>query len=68
MYTSVDIASEVMKVTDGKGCKLVIDGIEKMIYANGDDPAFFVLYLLPQSTFMTRPKLNDYAATKKELE
>ena len=84
-YTSVDIASLVMKVTDGKGCKLIIDGVGKSTYeislkclskrglfvsfgnASGAVPAFPVLKLLPQSAYMTRPKLNDYIATREEL-
>lgn len=84
-YTSVDIAAEVSKITDGKGCKLVIDGIGKSTYeislnclskrgllvsfgnASGAVPAFPVLRLLPQSAYVTRPKLNDYVATREEL-
>ena len=85
VYTSVDIASKVMEVTEGKGCKLIIDGIGKSTYeislkclakrglfvsfgnASGAVPAFPVLKLLPQSAYMTRPKLNDYVATRDEL-
>lgn len=84
-YNSVDIASQVMKVTDGKGCKLIIDGIGKSTYeislkclakrglfcsfgnASGAVPAFPMLKLSPQSAYMTRPKLNDYTATRDEL-
>ena len=84
-YTSVDIAAEVRKITDGKGCKLVIDGIGKSTYeislnclakrglfvsfgnASGAVPAFPVLKLLPKSAYTTRPKLNDYVATRDEL-
>ena len=84
-YSSVDIASEVMEVTGGNGCKLIIDGIGKSTYeislkclakrglfvsfgnASGAVPAFPVLKLLPQSAYMTRPKLNDYVATREEL-
>jgi len=84
-YTSVDISSKVMDITDGKGCKLIIDGIGKDTYeislqclakrglfvsfgnASGAVPAFPVLRLLPQSAYMTRPKLNDYVATREEL-
>ncbi|KAL7511354.1 hypothetical protein ACHAXN_008330 [Cyclotella atomus] len=84
-YTSVDIVSKVMKITDGQGCKLVIDGVGKATYesslrclakrglfvsfgnASGAVPAFPVLKLLPQSAYVTRPKLNDYVATRKEL-
>lgn len=35
--------------------------------ASGAVPAFPVLRLLPQSAFLTRPKLNDYIATREEL-
>lgn len=35
--------------------------------ASGAVPAFPVLKLLPQSAYMTRPKLNDYVATRQEL-
>ena len=35
--------------------------------ASGAVPAFPVLRLLPQSAYMTRPKLNDYIATREEL-
>ncbi|KAK1738278.1 hypothetical protein QTG54_010947, partial [Skeletonema marinoi] len=35
--------------------------------ASGAVPAFPVLRLLPQSAYMTRPKLNDYVATREEL-
>ena len=35
--------------------------------ASGSVPAFPVLRLLPQSAYMTRPKLNDYVATRDEL-
>ncbi|KAL7436531.1 hypothetical protein ACHAXM_005246 [Skeletonema potamos] len=84
-YTSVDIASKVMEITSGNGCKLIIDGIGKDTYeislkclakrglfvsfgnASGAVPAFPVLRLLPQSAYMTRPKLNDYVATREEL-
>ena len=31
-YSSIDIASEVSKVTNGRGCKIVIDGIGKSTY------------------------------------
>lgn len=31
-YTSVDIASEVMEITEQKGCKLIIDGVGKETY------------------------------------
>mmetsp|Transcript_6959 Transcript_6959/g.14327 ORF Transcript_6959/g.14327 Transcript_6959/m.14327 type:complete len:359 (+) Transcript_6959:113-1189(+) len=31
-YNSVDIAAEVMKITDGSGCSLVIDGVGKSTY------------------------------------
>ncbi|KAL7498208.1 hypothetical protein ACHAWT_006161 [Skeletonema menzelii] len=84
-YTSVDITSNVMDITSGKGCKLIIDGIRKDTYeislkclakrglfvsfgnASGAVPAFPVLRLLPQSAYMTRPKLNDYVVTREEL-
>jgi len=84
-YTSVDIAAKVMKITNNKGCKLIIDGIGKSTYeislkclakrglfvsfgnASGAVPSFPVLKLLPQSAYMTRPKLNDYVATREEL-
>mmetsp|Transcript_20986 Transcript_20986/g.44919 ORF Transcript_20986/g.44919 Transcript_20986/m.44919 type:complete len:341 (+) Transcript_20986:111-1133(+) len=35
--------------------------------ASGAVPAFPVLKLLPQSAYVTRPKLNDYIATREEL-
>jgi len=35
--------------------------------ASGAVPSFPVLKLLPQSAYMTRPKLNDYVATREEL-
>jgi NADPH2:quinone reductase len=35
--------------------------------ASGAVPAFPVLKLLPQSAYVTRPKLNDYVATREEL-
>mmetsp|Transcript_6118 Transcript_6118/g.9537 ORF Transcript_6118/g.9537 Transcript_6118/m.9537 type:complete len:351 (-) Transcript_6118:24-1076(-) len=84
-YTSVDIVSKVMDITNGQGCKLIIDGIGKDTYeislkclakrglfvsfgnASGRVPAFPVLRLLPQSAYMTRPKLNDFVATREEL-
>lgn len=84
-YTSVDIVSKVMEVTNGNGCKMIIDGVGKDTYemslkclskrglfvsfgnASGAVPAFPVLRLLPQSAYMTRPKLNDYVATRSEL-
>ena len=84
-YTSVDIASKVKDITNGQGCKLVIDGVGKATYetslnclakrglfvsfgnASGAVPAFPVLKLLPQSGYVTRPKLNDYVATREEL-
>lgn len=84
-YTSVDIAAKVMELTNGNGCKLVIDGVGKSTYeislkclakrglfvsfgnASGAVPAFPVLKLLPQSAYVTRPKLNDYVATREEL-
>lgn len=84
-YTSVDIVSKVMDITNGQGCKLIIDGIGKDTYeislkclakrglfvsfgnASGAVPAFPVLRLLPQSAYMTRPKLNDFVATREEL-
>lgn len=84
-YTSIDIASEVMNITEGCGCKLVIDGIGKSTYeislkclsirglfvsfgnASGAVPAFPLINLLPKSAYVTRPKLNDYVATRAEL-
>ncbi|KAL3767054.1 hypothetical protein ACHAWU_004552 [Discostella pseudostelligera] len=84
-YNSIDIASEVMNITMGGGCKLVIDGIGKSTYeislkclstrglfvsfgnASGAVPAFPVINLLPKSAYMTRPKLNDYVASRVEL-
>ncbi len=84
-YTSVDIVSKVMDITNGQGCKLIIDGIGKDTYeislkclakrglfvsfgnASGAVPAFPVLRLLPKSAYMTRPKLNDFVATREEL-
>ena len=84
-YSSVDIASKVGEITDGKGCKIIIDGVGKDTYetslkclakrglfvsfgnASGAVPAFPVLRLLPKSAYMTRPKLNDYVATREEL-
>ncbi|EED93601.1 predicted protein, partial [Thalassiosira pseudonana CCMP1335] len=84
-YTSVDIATQVDTITNGQGCKLIIDGIGKSTYdislqclskrglfvsfgnASGSVPAFPVLRLLPQSAYVTRPKLNDYIATREEL-
>lgn len=35
--------------------------------ASGAVPAFPVLKLLPQSAYVTRPKLNDYVSTREEL-
>lgn len=35
--------------------------------ASGAVPAFPVLKLTPQSAYVTRPKLNDYVATREEL-
>ena len=35
--------------------------------ASGPVPPFPVLRLLPQSAYMTRPKLNDYVSTSDEL-
>ncbi|KAL7454228.1 hypothetical protein ACHAWC_005852, partial [Mediolabrus comicus] len=35
--------------------------------ASGAVPAFPVLRLLPQSAFLTRPKLNDYTSNRAEL-
>ncbi|KAL3792895.1 hypothetical protein HJC23_004820 [Cyclotella cryptica] len=84
-YTSVDIASRVKEITDGRGCKLIIDGVGKATYeislnclarrglfvsfgnASGAVPPFPVLRLLPQSAYVTRPKLNDYVSTREEL-
>jgi NADPH2:quinone reductase len=84
-YTSVDIASRVKEITNGQGCKLIIDGVGKATYeislnclakrglfvsfgnASGAVPAFPVLKLLPQSAYVTRPKLNDYVTTREEL-
>jgi NADPH2:quinone reductase len=84
-YTSIDIAKRVMEITDGIGCKLVIDGVGLSTYeislnclaqrglfvsygnASGPVPPFPVLRLLPQSAYLTRPKLNDYVNTRDEL-
>ncbi|KAL7537215.1 hypothetical protein ACHAWF_005689 [Thalassiosira exigua] len=84
-YDSVDVVAEVMEATNGRGCKLVIDGIGRSTYdislkcvaklglyvsfgnASGAVPAFPVLRLHPKSAYMTRPKLNDYVATREEL-
>lgn len=84
-YSSSDIVAKVVEITDGKGCKLVIDGVGKSTYetslkcvakrglfvsfgnASGAVPAFPVLKLLPQSAYVTRPKLKDYVSTREEL-
>ena len=84
-YTSVDIVSKVKEITNGQGCKLIIDGVGKATYeislqclaklglfvsfgnASGAVPAFPLLKLLPQSAYVTRPKLNDYVSTRTEL-
>ncbi|KAL7522184.1 hypothetical protein ACHAWX_006873 [Stephanocyclus meneghinianus] len=84
-YTSVDIVSRVREITNGHGCKLIIDGVGKATYeislnclatrglfvsfgnASGAVPPFPVLRLLPQSAYVTRPKLNDYVRTREEL-
>lgn len=84
-YNSVDIVSQVMKITNGDGVKCIIDGVGKSTSdislqclarrgiwisfgnASGKVDDLSLLRLVQKSAFVTRPKLNDYVATRDEL-